>query len=278
MSGLVPCWNQVTGGVRPPRDLARDLAAIREGGWEVVELWLAHWERCDDATARRLLSDAGLEVAGACAQEGLYFSTGEEWSRRREELVRSLARCQALGAPRLVVVPVPSPPVERRSVADLERAAENLRAAGELAGEAGVRLGIEFLRSSTLVNNLPTALGLARSVDHPAVRVLVDTFHLYAGPSKLEDLGLLEAEPGRLDFVHLNDAPGMKPRELWTDPDRVLPGEGVLPLGAVMEAIRRSGYAGPCSLELFSEAFAQRFAEDPVGAAAVARRRVAELL
>lgn len=258
--------------------MARELAAIREGGWEVVELWLAHWDRYADATARRLITDAGLQVASACAQEGLYFSTGEEWSRRRDELSRRLARCQALGVPRLVVVPVPWPPVERRGEADLERAAENLRAAAEMAGPAGVRLCIEFLRSSTLVNNLLTALDLARRVDHPAVGVLLDTFHFYAGPSKLEDLALLGHEPGRLAFVHVNDVPGTRARELWTDRDRVLPGDGSLPLAEILARIRDSGYRGACSLELFNEDFSARWADEPSRAAAEARRRLEALL
>lgn len=272
----------MTAGRQPPADLARDLAAVRAGGWEAVELWLDHWDARfppnADAAARRVLDEAGLAVAGACFQEGLLFAHGDGWRRRRDELRRRLERCAGLGAHHLVVVPVPHPEAEPPGEADLERAAENLQVAAELAGAGGVGLEIEFLRGARLVNNLATALELARRVDHANVGVLLDTYHLFAGPSKLEDLDLLGAHTGRLRFVHVNDVPAARPRELWTDADRVLPGDGHLPLARVLTAIRRSGYAGDVSLELFSAEFAARWAEDPAGAAAAAHKRVSGLL
>lgn len=276
------CWNQVTAGRQPPADPARDLAAVRAGGWEAVELWLPHWDARfrpdEDAAARRLLDESGLAVAGACAQEGLFFARGEERRRRQDEFRRRLERCAALGVTHLVVVPVPHPEAERPGEDDLDRAADNLRAAGALALANGVGLDIEFLRGARLVNNLPTALDLARRVDHPGVGVLLDTYHLYAGPSKLEDLDLLEGPAARLRFVHVNDVPAVRPRELWTDADRVLPGDGDLPLERMLGAIRRSGYAGDVSLELFNAEFAARFDQDPVAAAAEAFRRLSGLL
>ena len=48
--------------------------------------------------------------------------------------------------------------------------------------------------------------------------------------------------------VHVND---------WRDPraigDRHLPGEGVIPLVALLKAIKKAGYAGAYTLEIFSE-------------------------
>jgi len=225
-----------------------------------------------------VLDDAGLVVAGACSQEGLLFAREDAWRRRRDELCRRLERCAALGAHHLVVVPVPHSEAEPPGEADLDRAAENLQVAAELARASGVGLEIEFLRGARLVNNLATALELVRRVDHPDVGVLLDTYHLFAGPGTLEHLDLLDAHPGLLRFVHVNDVPAGRPRELWTDADRVLPGDGHLPLTALLTAVRRSGYAGDVSLELFNAEFAARWAQDPARAAATAYRRVCGLL
>jgi sugar phosphate isomerase/epimerase len=272
----------VTAGQQVPVDLVRDLAAVRAGGWEAIEVWLDHWDAHfppdADAAARRVLDESGLAVAGACAQEGLFFARGDESNRRRSELSRRLERCAALGVTHLVVVPVPPPEGEPPGEDELDRAAQNLHAAGELALASGVGLEIEFLAGARLVNNLATALELARRVDHAAVGVLVDTYHLYAGPSKLEDLDLLAAHPGRLRFVHVDDVPAARPRELWTDADRVLPGDGDLPLAHMLGAIRRSGYTGDVSLELFNAEVAARWQVDPAGVAAEAFRRVSGLL
>jgi sugar phosphate isomerase/epimerase len=242
---------------------------MREGGWEAVELWLRHWDAVFDegglGAARRLVDDAGLVVAGACAQPGVFFSEGDERRRYEVELARRLEQCHALGAPHLVVTPGPAPATV--SPDELDRAADRLRTAADLAAGFGVRLGIEFLKGARLVSTLPTALTLARRAAHPNVGVVLDTFHLYAGVSKLEDLALLAEGPHLLSFVHLNDVPETQPRELWVDADRVLPEDGSLPLDAIRSAIRSAGYRGYVSLELFNAAFASRWDDDPVGAA-----------
>jgi sugar phosphate isomerase/epimerase len=165
-----------------------------------------------------------------------------------------------------------------RSQGTLDRGAENLRHAGDLAVPYGVRLGIEFLKGVRFVSTLPTALLLAQRVAHPQVGVVVDTFHLYAGVSKTEDLDRLAGAPGLLGFVHVNDVPEDRPREAWTDPDRVLPGEGTLPLGEIFERLRRSAYEGYVSLELFNAAFAAGWKSDARGASRVAYTRTAPLL
>jgi sugar phosphate isomerase/epimerase len=270
-------FNQVTAGVRPPRDVGRDLSAAREGGWEAVELWLRHWDALFDGAgpraARRIVDDAGLAVAGACAQAGVLFSEGEERRTYEGELARRLEQCQALGAPHLVVTPGPAHVPETPSEAELDKAADRLHAAADLAAGFGVRLGIEFLKGARLVSTLPTALALARRAAHPNLGVVLDTFHLYAGASKLEDLALLADAPGFLSFVHLNDVPDARPRELWVDADRVLPGDGSLPLGAIVAGIRLAGFQGYVSLELFNASIAARWDEAPAETARLALRR-----
>jgi sugar phosphate isomerase/epimerase len=282
-----PCLNQITISRQAPQSdpaLAGDMRAVREAGWDALEVWLRHWDQTFATAglpgARRLLDDSGLVASGACAQPGLFFSTGEDLQRFQDELDRRLEQCQALGAPHLVITPgTPGKQLpETPSVAALDEAAIRLRAAGDLAARYGVVLGIEFLKLARFVNNLPTALMLARQVQHPNVGVLVDTFHLYAGLSKVEDLDLLQSTPQSLTFVHVNDVPAGVPRELLTDAHRVLPGEGAFPLPAIFDRLRRLQYAGYVSLELFDDAFSARWAQAPVETARAARRSVDRLL
>src|SRR5262249_27605965 len=77
----------------------------------------------------------------------------------------------------------------------------------------------------------------------------LDVFHYYTGPSKFEDLGHLTA--ANLTHVQLCDVAGV-PRELATDADRVLPGEGDFRLGPILQRIREVGYTGYVSLELMN--------------------------
>ncbi len=83
----------------------------------------------------------------------------------------------------------------------------------------------------------------------PNVGVNLDVFHYYTGPSKAEDLDLLTRQ--NLAFVQLCDLAGT-PRELATDADRVLPGDGDFRLGPLVDRLRTIGYDGWVSLELMN--------------------------
>jgi 4-hydroxyphenylpyruvate dioxygenase len=273
--------NQITlagGSRRAPERLADDLRAVRAGGWAAIELWLAHWDGYIDGhglgAARRLLDDAGLAVAGGCGGGGFFFARGAGRGEAFAQLERRLEQCQALGAPHLVVAPGFTEPAEP-SLAAFELAAENLNAAGALAAGYGVRLGIECLAGARLVRSQSAAIALARRARDPAVGVILDTYHLYAGVSKTEDLEALRATPDLLTFVHVSDVAGDKLQELWTVPDRELPlpeGQGGIPNARLLDAVRRMGYDGDLSLELFSAGFEAGWRRDPVGASREAYR------
>jgi 4-hydroxyphenylpyruvate dioxygenase len=278
--------NQITlagGSRRPPEDLPRDLAAVHAGGWRAFEIWPAHWDDWVAANglagARRVLDESGLVAVGGCGAGAAFFVGPEHRAAALDQLARRLELCQALGAPHLVVSPGFTEPAEP-SAAAFEVAVENLRAAGELAARHGVRLGIECLAAARLVRSQSAAVGLARRVAHPAVGVIVDTYHLYAGVSKTEDLELLRADPALLTFVHVSDVAASKLQELWTVPDREWPlpaGEGGIPNARLLSSIHDLGYDGDVSLELFSAAFEARWRDDPERAAREAYRRCREL-
>ena len=53
----------------------------------------------------------------------------------------------------------------------------------------------------------------------------------------------------------VNDYPSSPPREQISDKQRVYPGDGVAPLSAIFADLRRIGYAGMLSVELFNEEY-----------------------
>jgi 4-hydroxyphenylpyruvate dioxygenase len=112
-----------------------------------------------------------------------------------------------------------------------------------------VRVALEFRGRSTFCSCLSTAAALVRACGEPNVGVCLDVFHYYTGPSKFEDLGLLDRT--NLFHVQVCDVAGV-PRELATDGDRIMPGEGDFMLGPIVERLRAIGYDGWVSLELFN--------------------------
>jgi 4-hydroxyphenylpyruvate dioxygenase len=125
-----------------------------------------------------------------------------------------------------------------------------MRAGGELAKRYGVTLMLEFTKTSTLASTLPSALKIVRDAAHPNVRVMLDTFHFWAGFSKFEDLELLR--DGELAHLHFEDIPSDPPREmLESQQHRTFPGDGNAPLRRIVELLKRKRYSGPVSLEIF---------------------------
>lgn len=110
---------------------------------------------------------------------------------------------------------------------DLQRAVVSLTQAAQWAAGFGVRLALEFRAGETFCTNLETAVRLAAACGEPNVGINLDVFHFQTGPSKFDDLDLLS--PANLAFVQVCDLAGV-PRELAVDADRVLPGDGDLPL------------------------------------------------
>ena len=221
------------------------------------------------AIAKRLLDDLGLKAASSSNQLGLP-EPGEARARSLDDLKWKVELAQAIGADRLVA---PSTGTGTYTEDDYQRGVENLREAGEIAKPFGVSVMLEFARTSRFAACLPTALKLVREANHPNVRVMMDTYHFWGGTSKFEDLELLR--DGELHHLHFEDIPADPPREIQGQPHRQFPGEGIMPLRRIVEALKRKGYAGAASLEMFSPTVQ---AMDPYQVAMKARATIEPLI
>lgn len=219
--------------------------------------------------ARRFLSDLGLKPVSSSNQLFLE-EPGERRAQAIEDLKWKVELDQAIGCDRIVT---PSAASERHTVDDYPRVIDNLLEAAEIAKPHGVTLMLEHTRLSTLVSTLRTALGVVRKANHPNLRVMLDTFHFWSGMSKLEDLELLR--DGELHHLHFEDVPAEPPVEVFEQRHRVFPGEGIAPLAQIVATLKRKGYRGPASLEMFDPAVR---ALSPYDAAVKARKTIEPLI
>ncbi len=244
---MKPCISQATTLNNP---FEADLAVYQGGGWTAVELWLTKLETFleshSPADVLVLLKAAGLHPAAAASQGGLLLSHGMERIVHWDHFRRRLALLQELGVPTLIVTPdfARQPGLE-----EYTRAAAALGEAALLAASFGVRIALEFQKSSPLCSCLETALALIDQSGAANAGVCFDVFHYYTGPSKFEDLAFLSQR--NLAWVQLCDVSGT-PRELAGDADRILPGEGDFQLGPIIEHLGRIGYDGYVSLEVLN--------------------------
>jgi sugar phosphate isomerase/epimerase len=151
---------------------------------------------------------------------------------------------------------------------DHDAVREGIRGIAEAGRQHGVRVALEpiqreFAHFWATVSSLDEAAALVDEAGAD-VGLMYDVWHLWREP-----LAQIERHRDRIYGVHLAD---------WRDPtrstnDRVLPGDGVVELGPILDALR---WDGLYDLEIFSDADlpGSLWAEDP---REVARRGIAKL-
>ncbi|MGE0607417.1 MAG: sugar phosphate isomerase/epimerase family protein [Pirellulales bacterium] len=228
----------------------QDIEDYAAGACRAVELWLGklegwlHGHSLDEALA--VLARHEVTAPVASFQGGLLISQGDARREHWQHFSRRLEICRHLGVQTLVVAGDLTGPLGEE---DIDRARTSLRQAARQAGDFGVRLAWEFQSQATLANNVQTALALLADAAEPNLGLCLDIFHYYTGPSKFEDLAYLT--PHNLFHVQLCDLSGQA-RELATDADRILPGDGDFQLQPIVAQLQAIGYRGHVSVELMN--------------------------
>jgi 2-keto-myo-inositol isomerase len=244
---MLPCLAQVSTLNAP---FEQDIADYAAGQCKAVELWFGKLETYLESHSiedvRRLLDEHEMAAPVASFQGGLLTSQGEARRLAWEHFDKRLAICRDLGVRTVVVAGDVLQPLAQP---DFDRLMVSLTQAAEQATVYGVRVALEFQSPAKLPNNLQTAASLVAQVNHPLLGLCLDVFHYHTGPSKAEDLNYLTN--GNLFHVQLCDLAGTA-REMATDSDRVLPGDGDILLEPIVARLREINYTGHVSVELMN--------------------------
>jgi len=253
---MQPCIN---GATTMPYALEADLDAAATAGFPLVEIWAgklgAYLEKHSAADLRGALGDRGLGVAALCPYGLRCFGN---WREGLEAVRRAVAFAAEIGCSLLLVCPdAPGPEVAPADAPKL--AGERARAYAEAAAAAGVRLAIEPLGGHRFVPGPREALRIIDAALHPALGLMMDTFHYHK--SGVPDADVRSVPPHLWTILHINDVPaGGEPARLQ-DADRLYPGEGALPLAATLRYFRSIGFQGAVSAEVFR----REYWELPIG-------------
>jgi 2-keto-myo-inositol isomerase len=244
---MKPCISQAT---TLRTSFADDIAGYDEADCRAIEVWLTkletHLDQNSSADTKKMLEERQITLVAAAYQGGLLLSQGEQRRAHFDHFKQRLDLCQHFGIPTLLLV---ADFVEKVDQQALERSVVSLAEAARWAQAFGVKLGLEFRGRATFCASLDTAIALVKACGEGNVGVCLDLFHYYTGPSKFEDLALLDRD--NLAHVQVCDVAGVA-RELASDSDRILPGEGDFRLGPIIERLKSIGYEGYVSLELFN--------------------------
>ncbi|MDR0209589.1 MAG: bifunctional sugar phosphate isomerase/epimerase/4-hydroxyphenylpyruvate dioxygenase family protein [Pseudomonas putida] len=232
--------------------LPEKLDAIAAAGFDGVEIFendLLYYAG-SPREVRQMCSDLGLAIT-------LFQPFRDFEGCRRERLQKNLDRAerkfdlmQELGTDLVLVCSN----VQTDALGDEQLLVDDLRLLAERAGQRGLRIGYEALAWGRHVNTYQQVWNLVRQADHPALGVILDSFHtlsLKGDPSAIQDI------PGeKIFFVQMADAPILAMDVLeWSRHFRCFPGQGEMDLAGFLAPILATGYRGPLSLEVFNDGF-----------------------
>ena len=232
--------------------LEEKLQAIGRAGFGGVEIFETDFLTYPGGPAEvaHLLRDAGLEIA--VFQPFRDFEGLPEPLRGRafDRAERKFDLMQALGAELMLVCSNVAPAAE----GGIDRAAADFHALGERAAARGLKLGYEALAWGRHVFDHRDAWEIVRRADHPAVGLILDSFHTLARGIDPDSIRRIPGD--RIFLVQLADAPRLDMDYLsWSRHFRCLPGQGALDVQGFLAAVEATGYAGWLSLEIFNDQF-----------------------
>lgn len=232
--------------------LPEKLHAIAAAGYQGVEIFendLLYYTGTP-ADIRHLAADLGLKITLFQPFRDFEGTSRSQFAVNMERARRKFALMHELGCDTMLLCSNVQPDCS----ADVELQIADLRALAELAEQEQIRIGYEALAWGTHVNRWHQAWSRVKSVNSPALGIVLDSFHVLARGDTLQRLG--EVPPEKITFVQMADAPLMKMDILeWSRHFRCFPAQGQLPLVDFACDLTRCGYRGPWSLEIFNDSF-----------------------
>ena len=248
-----------------PASMEEDMRAYAEAGWTAFELSLSKARDYIEANSRPawvdLVRGSSLQAVGCTGHVVNAFGDPEIIATNEAEFDQTTALMAEIECP--VIVIGGDGPEEMPAAADnseaglsardqayrahLQRFADQLGRLADMAAPRGVTVALE-MNWCTLCRSVATAAETLDMVGRDNVGALFDAAHFAVSPSRLSDLDRVS---GRIVYGHLDDMRGCPPELMTVNEDRVLPGEGALPLGEWYEKIDACGYRGWHAVELF---------------------------
>lgn len=257
-------------------DLETDVMATAHAGLKALELWAGKIDTylADHRLAdlRALLADHGVAPMSINSLEFISFR-GDEYPGIQARLRELCETAQAINCCTIIVVPSPTPSRETTWEEIVDEHVQVLRDLGDIAAGYGVRLSFELLGFGWCSVRTPRgAWEIVQKAGRDNVGLVVDCAHVWGGGGLLDEI--TQVDSGKIFTFHLDDLEDL-PKEAITDAKRIMPGQGVIPLGEICRRLKDAGYDGDCSVELFRPEY---WEWDPVEVARQARESAQRVL
>jgi sugar phosphate isomerase/epimerase len=208
--------------------------------------------------AVKAVRDSGLRGTGFQVLRDFEGLSGHLHQYKVDIAKAMLEMCAALGCDVLLACSSTS----KHASEDLDHLARDLRKLAMLAIPYGIRIAYEGLSWGRTVNEFTTAWDVITRADCPNLGLGLDSFHLFAAETPLEEIDYLQ--PDKIFLVQLADfmwqeTKTFEERMSTARTFRVFPGEGVHSEQLVQLVLKLDalGYRGDYSFEVFNDDYVQ---------------------
>ena len=220
------------------------LKRLKNCGYDGIEFAAEPYSLNQDVLVE-LLEKYGLICTSLCG----IFSERRDLTAEDPEIVKetilylkdSVDFAVKVGASHIIVVPSPvgrtSLPEGRTYESVWNCAVNNLREAADYAEEKGIRFAVEAINrfETYFINTLTKAISFVKEVNHPAVHIMADLFHMNMEENSIA--ASLHMVSDYLIHVHI------------ADNTREAAGLGTIDFKEVVYTLRDIGYKGPLTME-----------------------------
>jgi 2-keto-myo-inositol isomerase len=238
--------------------IVEEVEIAGRAGYQSIEPWVRELDKYvkDGGSLKDLgkrIADRGLSVESSIDFFEWIVDDDAQRKKGLENARRGMDMVKQIGGTRIA-----APPSGATNRADIPllTVAERYRVLLDLGMQIGVIPEIEVWGFSKTLSRLGEAACVAIESGHKEACILADVYHLYKGGSGFTGVNLLNGSA--MHVLHMNDYPADPPRAAITDAHRLYPGEGVAPLKALLRDLRRIGFRGVLSLELFNREYWKR--------------------
>ncbi len=221
---------------------------VKEMGFDILEVAVENKDLIDWARLKELVKSVGLKVtvSGAFGPERDISSDDPGIRAQGLEYITDCIQIAAAMESPIFGGPVYSAVGKTRYVSEDQKqkerdwCVENLIKAGKVAQDFGVIVGVEPLNrfESDMVNTADQAISLVREIDHPNIKIQLDTFHCNIEEKNIPDT-IRKVGKELLCHVQGNES------------DRSTPGTAHLDWTGIAKALKEISYDGAIVIETF---------------------------
>lgn len=221
---------------------------IKEMGYDIIEVPVEKKDLIDWKLLKEMANEAGLKVTISGAFGADRDISSEDPAIReqgKQYIIDCIRIAEKMGSP-IFGGPVYSAVGKTRFISEEQKkkerewCVENLQQIAAVASDHGVVVGVEPLNrfESDMVNTVDQALSLVKEVNHPNIKIVLDTFH-----GNIEEKSIPDSirKIGKEMLCHIQG----------NESDRGTPGTGNVDWKGIKTALDEIGYDGAIVIETF---------------------------